>query len=272
MFVRIKRNWVFLTGIKFTRHNLIVDSDKFVQFWALASGIFPNTSIIVSKLRILVLFTVRDRNLERLQSESIILYEKLNNLVVSVLSGQTGLKLDKPSVEDFSFIRENPINSNQQKLNENPISNILISENDLNPTLLNVRKILPRAILQDNGYYKIMIMFENLKFNANLRNTFIALTQFGTRIIIGSRQYGKFKSVLLEIIDKNYNIVSKRYHDLINICNQSNQFSGKLSLVDNKLLEKNLFEYSLGLAATSDISSNFIDIITKLPELLSIKK
>lgn len=271
MIIKIKRNWVFLTGIKFKRENLIVDSDKFVQFWALASGIFPNTSLIVSKLRILIIFTVQDRNLRQLQSESVILHQKLTNLIMSMLSGYTGFKLDKLVTEDFSFIKDSSFNRNNLSDNENPVYDIPSNGNELTPTLITIRKILTHAVLQENDYYKIMIMFENLKFNANLKNTFLALMQLNTCLIIGSRQYGKFKSVLLEIIEKDYSILSNKYQDLIFICNQSNQFSGKLSIVDGKSLEKNFFRYSLGLFANSNLPNNFIEIITKLPELLSIK-
>lgn len=272
MIIKIKKNWIFLTGVKFKRENLIVDSDKFVQFWALASGIFPNTSLIVSNFRILMIFTISDRNLQSLQSESVILFKKLNNLVVSMLSGHTGFKLDKLVSEDISFIKTSSFNYNNPRRGENDVYNIQSDVNDSSPTLISIRKILPHVILQEDGYYKIMILFENLKFNTNLRITFLALIQLGTYIIIGSRQYGKFKSILLEIIDKDNSILRDRYQDLINICNQSNQFSGKLSIVDPKLLDKNLLKYSLGLFANSNTPHNLIEIITKLPELLSIKQ
>lgn len=269
MILRVKKNWVFLTGIKFKRINLIVDTNNFVQFWAMASGIFSNTTLIVSKLKILIIFTVRDRNLENIQSESIILSRKLKNLVASMQISHNGLESKKPQIGDLSFIKTDSLN-NHLKSNEIPILNISDLDNKFNPTMLKITKILPQAVLQENGYYRIMIMFENLILLDNLKNTFLALIQNRTNLIIGSRQNGKYKTIVLELVDKDYDVLTQRYQDLLNICNRSNQFSGKLSIVESKLLEKNFLEYSLGLFADSQVPSNFIEIMSKLPELLVI--
>ena len=270
MILRIKKNWVFLTAIKFERKNLIIDPENFVQFWALASGIFPNMSLIVSKLNILMVFTERDRNLSMLHSESTILHKKLQNLVSVMLEGENGLAIYNPLITDLSFISSSLERHNLLESEEIPYLSVLNNSDNSNYALVNTKKILPHAVLQENNYYKVIIIFENLKLNDNLKNTFLALIQIGTSLIIGSRQHGKYKTVLLEIIDKNYGTLNNRFRDLINICNKSNQFSGNLSIVDSKSLEKNFLEYSLGLCADSHLSHNFIEIITKLPELLTI--
>ncbi|MHA2097574.1 MAG: hypothetical protein ACW99A_02725 [Candidatus Kariarchaeaceae archaeon] len=270
MLLNSNNYWILLNGIKIERCGSIIRNNNFLEFWELATNIFSNTSIILTKNKMLFILTSIDKNLERLKSSQKTLDKKLNNLISSMSLTSPGLKIGSISERELNWtftLNYQEGTKSKSNLQDHDLATNEISINEFGPHLT---KGVSKAFIKAADQFKITMKFDSLSLNKSIRNTILALLQLGSTIIIGTSDSGINRSLLIEVKHKNYKTLIRNYLNIIAICNRTTQLSGKMNIISPKNMKKHPLRYSLGLIPSNHTRTNYANLIRQLPEFLQI--
>lgn len=277
MIIKSRNQWIALYGISFRRFKLSINPDNFTRFWQIASSIFPNLSLICSNKEVFLILTLKSKELGFLKKKLKKFLIKLNNLLHTSSLSDLELKFHEMEMENYNFLFDlsnlNEISNLDNKLSSNnkftnDINQVIIGDTEV----LKIKKVASNKIIyQSNNLYKLTIRFDDINLNNNFITTFNAILAIARNIIIGSSNYGKTKSILVNLSGVELEVVDQLYDELLQIMTNSNQITGNMRIIKFNEIKKDSLFYSLGLIHSNESNlTSLTRFVNYIPQILKI--
>ncbi len=277
MIIKSRNHWIAIYGISFQRLKLSINPGNFTRFWQIASSILPNLSLICNKKEVFLILTLKSKELGFLKIQFQKFLIKLNNLLLTSSISNIELKFHEMKMENYDFIFD-LYNLNENSNLDHKLESNSKFTNDINQVIIGDSEVLKikkvgsnKIIYQSNDLYKLTIRFDNINLNNNFITTFKAILTVANNIIIGSSNYGKTRTILVNLLASEHEIVYRMYQELIQIMTNSNQISGDMSIIKYNEIQKDSLSYSLGLIKSNESKLTSITrFVSYIPQILEI--